>query len=130
MRGEADTAILGEKATLEDNIELLRDVLKTQNELIRECVDEDVKRVPRMLALYKEVEAFFYGNDQTAGLMGSEELEDVILLLCDDNYGNLRTLPTKEIRADMGCTIIWTITAGPFPMNGSTVRTFRKSGNR
>lgn len=59
MRGEADTAILGEKATLEDNIELLRDVLKTQNELIRECVDEDVKRVPRMLALYKEVEAFF-----------------------------------------------------------------------
>ena len=38
MRGEADTAILGEKATLEDNIELLRDVLKTQNELIRECV--------------------------------------------------------------------------------------------
>ena len=70
MRGEADTAILGEKATLEDNIELLRDVLKTQNELIRECVDEDVKRVPRMLALYKEVEAFFYGNDQTAGLMG------------------------------------------------------------
>ena len=82
MRGEADTAILGEKATLEDNIELLRDVLKTQNELIRECVDEDVKRVPRMLALYKEVEAFFYGNDQTAGLMGSEELEDVILQMC------------------------------------------------
>ena len=60
MRGEADTAILGEKATLEDNIELLRDVLKTQNELIRECVDEDVKRVPRMLALYKEVEAFLW----------------------------------------------------------------------
>lgn len=102
MRGEADTAILGEKATLEDNIELLRDVLKTQNELIRECVDEDVKRVPRMLALYKEVEAFFYGNDQTAGLMGSEELEDVILLLCDDNYGNLRTLPTKEMRTHKG----------------------------
>lgn len=90
------------KATLEDNIELLRDVLKTQNELIRECVDEDVKRVPRMLALYKEVEAFFYGNDQTAGLMGSEELEDVILLLCDDNYGNLRTLPTKEMRTHKG----------------------------
>ena len=28
-------------------------------------------------------------------------------------------------RADMD-TIIWTITAGPFPMNGSTVCTFRK----
>ena len=34
--------------------------------------------------------------------MGSEELEDVILLLCDDNYGNLRTLPTKEMRTHKG----------------------------
>lgn len=40
--------------------------------------------------------------DMTAGLMGSEELEDVILLLCDDNYGNLRTLPTKEMRTHKG----------------------------
>lgn len=30
MRGEADTAIMGKNATLEDNIQLLRDVLKTQ----------------------------------------------------------------------------------------------------
>jgi len=102
MRGEADTAILGEKATLEENIELLRDVLKTQNGLIRECVNPDLERVPRMLALYKEVEEFYYGNDEVQGLIGSEELEDVILLLCDDNYGNLRTLPTEEMRAHKG----------------------------
>ena len=56
--------------------------------------------------------------------MGSEELEDVILLLCDDNYGNLRTLPTKEMRTHKGGYGMYyhlTITAGPFPMNGSTV---------
>ena len=73
------------------------------------------------------------GNDQTAGLMGSEELEDVILLLCDDNYGNLRTLPTKEMRTHKGGYGMYyhlDYHAGPFPMNGSTVRTFRKSGNR
>ncbi len=102
MRGEADTAIMGKNATLEDNIQLLRDVLKTQKKLIQERVNPDLTRVPRMIALYKEVEEFFYGDEKTKGLMGAEELEDVILMLCDDNYGNLRTLPTEEMRKHAG----------------------------
>lgn len=102
MRGEADTAIMGKNATLEDNIQLLRDVLKTQKKLIQEHVNPDLTRVPRMIALYKEVEQFFYGDEKTKGLMGAEELEDVILMLCDDNYGNLRTLPTEEMRKHAG----------------------------
>lgn len=63
MRGEADTAIMGKNATLEDNIQLLRDVLKTQKKLIQERVNPDLTKVPRMIALYKEVEEFFYGNE-------------------------------------------------------------------
>lgn len=102
MRGEADTAIMGKNATLEDNIQLLRDVLKTQKKLIQERVNPDLTKVPRMIALYKEVEEFFYGNEKTKGLMGAEELENVILMLCDDNYGNLRTLPTEEMRKHAG----------------------------
>ncbi len=102
MRGEADTAIMGRKATLADNINLLREVLITQNQLIKENVNPKLEDVPRMLALYKEVEPFFYGNKDTSGLMGCEELEDVILMLCDDNHGNLRTLPTKEMRNHNG----------------------------
>lgn len=102
MRGEADTAIMGRDATLADNIELLRDVLETQNRLIRENVNPNLKEVPRMLALYKEVEPFFYGDEHTPGLIGSKELEDVILMLCDDNHGNLRTLPTEEMRKHSG----------------------------
>lgn len=102
MRGEADTAIMGKNATLEDNIQLLRDVLKTQKKLIQEHVNPDLTRVPRMIALYKEVEEFFYGDEKTKRLMGAEELEDVILMLCDDNYGNLRTLPTEEMRKHAG----------------------------
>ena len=76
MRGEADTAIMGEEATLADNIELLRDVLQTQNRLIQEHVNPDLPQVPRMLALYKEVEPFFYGDAHTPGLIGSEALEE------------------------------------------------------
>lgn len=102
MRGEADTAILGKNATLKDNIDLLRDVLKTQNELIRKYVNEDEQKVPRMLALYKEVEPYFYGDKKTKGLMGDRELEGVTLMLCDDNHGNLRTVPTEKMRSHKG----------------------------
>lgn len=102
MRGEADTAILGREATLADNIDLLRRVLKTQNGLIKKHVNKDLDKVPRMLALYKEVEPYFYGDETTPGLMGDPELEGVTLMLCDDNYGNLRTLPTPEMRDHKG----------------------------
>ena len=101
MRGEADTAIM-QNATLADNINLLRDVLKTQNRLIRENVNEDLDKVPRMLALYKEVEPYFYGDKHTKGLMGDPELEGVTLMLCDDNHGNLRTVPTEAMRNHKG----------------------------
>ncbi|MCD8509839.1 MAG: glycosyl hydrolase 115 family protein [Bacillus sp. (in: Bacteria)] len=102
MRGEQDTSIMGKEATLADNIQLLREVLQTQNKLIQENVNPNLSEVPRMLALYKEVEPFFYGDETTPGLMNSEELEDVILMLCDDNHGNLRTLPTEEMRNHSG----------------------------
>ncbi|MCQ2573399.1 MAG: glycosyl hydrolase 115 family protein [Treponema sp.] len=101
MRGEADTAIM-QNATLKDNIDLLRNVLKTQNRLIRENVNQNLEEVPRMLALYKEVEPYFYGDKKTKGLMGDPELDNVILMLCDDNHGNLRTVPTKEMRKHKG----------------------------
>ncbi|MBY0144221.1 glycosyl hydrolase 115 family protein [Neobacillus niacini] len=102
MRGEADTSIMGKEASLADNIQLLREVLQTQNQLIRDNINPNLSEVPRMLALYKEVEPFFYGDKDTPGLMNSEELEDVILMLCDDNHGNLRTLPTEEMRNHKG----------------------------
>ena len=101
MRGEADTAIM-QNATLADNINLLRDVLKTQNRLIRENVNPDLDKIPRMLALYKEVEPYFYGDKHTKGLMGDPELEGVTLMLCDDNHGNLRTVPTEAMRSHKG----------------------------
>ncbi|MBR2294702.1 MAG: glycosyl hydrolase 115 family protein [Clostridiales bacterium] len=102
MRGEADTAIMGKEATLKDNIDLLRKVLKTQNGLIRKYVNKDLDSVPRMLALYKEVEPYFYGDENTEGLMGDPELEGVTLMLCDDNFGNLRTVPSDKMRDHKG----------------------------
>ncbi len=98
MRGERDSKILGHDAGLEDNINYLKDVITTQNQLIREVINEDLKRVPRMLALYKEVEAYYYGDEQTKGMEGWEELDGITLMLCEDNFGNMRTLPDLKTR--------------------------------
>lgn len=102
MRGENDTAILGKEASLTENIDLLRNVLKTQNRLIRETIHEDLNQVPRQLVLFTEVEEFFYGNKEVPGLMGDPELEGVTLILSDNNHGYTRTLPTKEMREHKG----------------------------
>lgn len=102
MRGERDSAIMGDEATLEDNINLLRDVIRNQHQLIREEVNSDLEKVPRLLALYKEVEPYFYGDANTKGLIEDEELKDVIFLLCDDNHGYLRSIPQGKMAEHKG----------------------------
>lgn len=102
MRGERDSSMLGDDATVEENVNLLKDIIKKQRALIKKHVNEDVTKVPQMLALYKEVEAYFYGDEKIAGLKDWEELDDVICMLCEDNFGHMRTLPTEAIRGHKG----------------------------
>ncbi len=102
MRGERDSSILGREATLKDNIDLLKEVIVNQRRLIKEHVKEDLDSVPQLLALYKEVEAYFYGDENTEGLKEWEELSNVIFMLCEDNFGHMRTLPTEEMRSHKG----------------------------
>ncbi len=99
MRGENDSLLLGANATLEDNINVLREVIRTQNALMREIVNPDLDEIPRMLALYNEVEDFYYAEN---GLKNWKELDNVILMLCDDNFANLRYLPTDDDRHHKG----------------------------
>jgi hypothetical protein len=49
------------------------------------------------LALYKEVEEYFYGSGEFEGLKDWDGLDDVICMLCDDNFGFVRTLPSPEL---------------------------------
>ncbi len=102
MRGENDSLLLGENATLEDNINVLRNVILTQNELMKEVVDPELSNIPRMLALYYEVEDFYHGDKNTKGLKNWDALDGVTLMLCDDTYGNLRFLPDETDREHNG----------------------------
>jgi hypothetical protein len=95
MRGERDTMMLGPDSTIQENVELLRRIITDQKKIIHEKGCDDM---PKMLALYKEVEGFYYGGNGVKGLQSWDGLEDTILLLSDDNFGNVRTLPTEELR--------------------------------
>lgn len=95
MRGERDTMMLGENSTIQENVELLRRIITDQKKIIRE---KGCDEMPKMLALYKEVEDFYYGGNGVKGLQSWDGLDDTILLLSDDNFGNVRTLPTEKLR--------------------------------
>lgn len=94
MRGERDSKMLGEDSTIDDNVRLLKEIIRKQRELIRQHLDAD--DVPQLFAIYKEVEDYYFGNGGMEGIRGYEELEDVTLLFCDDNFGNMRALPQAQ----------------------------------
>ena len=102
MRGERDSSMLGDNSSLKENIDLLKDIIKNQRELIKKHVNPNINEVPQVIALYKEVEEYFYGKEGVEGLKDWDELNGVICMLCEDNYGFMRTLPTEEIRGHKG----------------------------
>lgn len=93
MRGDGDAAMLPEGSSVEENINLLKEIILDQKSILKE---NGLENNPTLLALYKEVEDYWYGNKKTPGLCGWSELDDTIVMLSEDNYGNIRTLPTKE----------------------------------
>lgn len=80
MRGDGD-----EPMTEGTAIELLEKIVDRQREIISEVTDKPSEETPQMWALYKEVQDYY---DQ-----GMRVPEDITLLLCDDNWGNIRKLP-------------------------------------
>jgi len=89
MRGDGD-----EPMSREANIELLQTIVKDQREIIREITGKEISDVPQVWALYKEVQEYY---DR-----GMRVPDDVTLLLCDDNWGNLRKLPQQNEKPRAG----------------------------
>ncbi|MBO6216973.1 MAG: glycosyl hydrolase 115 family protein [Prevotella sp.] len=80
MRGDGDEA-MEDKAS----VQLMEQIVKEQRELLEKVTGKKAQDVPQVWALYKEVQDFY---DQ-----GMKVPDDIILLLCDDNWGNIRRLP-------------------------------------
>ncbi len=62
MRGESDSALEGSD---QENIELLKDIIRTQKGLLKKY---NLEHAPQILAVYKEVEKYWYGTAEVEGL--------------------------------------------------------------
>ncbi|MDP9046669.1 MAG: glycosyl hydrolase 115 family protein [Bacteroidota bacterium] len=80
MRGDGDMPM-----TEGSNIALLEKIVHDQRQIIADVTGKDASKTPQMWALYKEVQDYY---DK-----GMRVPDDVTLLLCDDNWGNIRKLP-------------------------------------
>lgn len=99
MRGDGDAPMLPEGSSVAENIELLKEIITDQKKILK---DNGLENNAKVLALYKEVEDYWYGDENTPGLREWKELEDTIILLSEDNYGNIRTLPTEDTKDRAG----------------------------
>ena len=83
MRGDGD-----EPMAEKDNIALLEKIVADQREIIARHRTPTIDADPKVWALYKEVQGYYE--------KGMRVPDDVTLLWSDDNWGNLRRLPTPE----------------------------------
>lgn len=80
MRGDGD-----EPMSEESNVSLLQQIVQDQRKILEETTGKPLEETPQVWALYKEVQDYY---DR-----GMRVPDDVTLLLCDDNWGNIRKLP-------------------------------------
>lgn len=80
MRGDGDMPMTRGTATA-----LLERIVKDQRQILEEVTKKPASATPQLWALYKEVQDYY---DK-----GMRVPDDVTLLLCDDNWGNIRKLP-------------------------------------
>lgn len=95
MRGDGDTA-MGAKEGHDDEfvpnddetIKLLEKIIKNQRNIIAKETGRPAKERQQLWALYKEVQRYY---DK-----GLKVPDDVIILFSDDNWGDIRRLPSPE----------------------------------
>ena len=89
MRGDGDEAMSEEADT-----RLMTNIINDQRKIIADVTGKKASETPQVWALYKEVLDYY---DK-----GMKVPDDVTLLLCDDNWGNVRRVPNAKERKHKG----------------------------
>ena len=84
MRGDGDAPMSEGTAT-----DLLEKIVADQRALIEEVTGKPAAQTPQVWALYKEVQDYYDAGMQVP--------DDVTLLFADDNWGQIRRLPTRDL---------------------------------
>ncbi len=101
MRGDGDTAMGGKEghddeyiSDDEKNKRLLEKIIDNQRQIIADVTGRPASQRQQVWALYKEVQTYYD--------LGLRVPDDVIILLSDDNWGDVRKLPTAAERNRKG----------------------------
>lgn len=89
MRGDGDEAMSAEADT-----KLMNQIINDQRKIIADVTGKKASETPQVWALYKEVLDYY---DK-----GMKVPDDVTLLLCDDNWGDVRRVPNAKERKHKG----------------------------
>ncbi|MEI8225121.1 MAG: glycosyl hydrolase 115 family protein [Bacteroidota bacterium] len=92
LRGANDTEMApgGPQA----NMAMLEKIVDVQRKILSEEINTDITKIPQLWCLYKEVQDYYNA--------GMRVPDDVTLLWAEDNWGNIRRLPTAEERKRSG----------------------------
>ncbi|HVS72265.1 MAG TPA: glycosyl hydrolase 115 family protein [Phycisphaerae bacterium] len=93
LRGANDTPMIP-GGTREQSMALLQQIITAQRKIIAETLNPDPAKVPQLWCPYKEVLDYYNA--------GFRVPDDVTILWTDDNWGNIRRLPTVEERGRAG----------------------------
>ncbi|MFK3979252.1 glycosyl hydrolase 115 family protein [Micromonospora sp. NPDC050397] len=89
MRGNGDVSLPDG-----DGIDLMSNIIDTQRQILDQASDRELTDIPQVQTLYKEVQRYW---DQ-----GYRPPDDVTVVFCDDNWGNMRKLPDQSLPARGG----------------------------
>ncbi len=92
LRGANDTEMA--PGGPEANKTMLEDIVKVQRKILAEEINPDVTQIPQLWCLYKEVLEYYKA--------GMRVPDDITLLWAEDNWGNLRRVPSETERLRSG----------------------------
>lgn len=114
MRGDGDVPM--GKGDDEENMNVLRDVVAGQRQIIEEVYGKDPSEVPQLWAIFTEVQRYY---DK-----GFTVPDDVLLLFCDNNWGYIRRCgPLKEKNRKGGMGLYYHIDMNGGPCNDRWINT-------
>jgi hypothetical protein len=93
MRGESDEP-MPDAGSSRENFKVLENIMADQRRIIEEITGRPASMTPQIWALYSEVLDYY---DQ-----GMQVPDDMIILLCDDNWGDVRRLPEPGVKKHPG----------------------------
>jgi hypothetical protein len=88
MRGDGDLP-MSDAGSAEENFRLIEKIMKDQRDIIEKVTGKPAEETPQIWALYSEVLEYY---DQ-----GIHVPDDMTILLCDENWGDVRRLPELDV---------------------------------